>query len=91
MKRFAKCKAKVSIAHSSLDLKDIIAEVEEQEGEGGEGVKILTMKIIAIETKRVEPAIATTEKIGEGTDTPNKQISAREVTKDNTCKIDNIR
>lgn len=50
LKGFAKYKAKVSAAHFGLDLKNIIALAEEQEGEEeeGEGVEISAMKPIAV-------------------------------------------
>lgn len=79
LKGFVECKAKVSVAYSDLDLKDIFANAGEQEGEeGGE------------EAKRAEPIIAATEKIDEGTNALNDQASVEEVTKDSTCKTDSI-
>lgn len=86
--------AKVSATHSTLDLKDIIVEAREQEGEeekGAEGAEILAEKIVAVMAKRVEPTIATTKKTDEGMDVLNKKACTREVTIDNVCKIDYIR
>lgn len=38
----------------------------------------------------MEPTIATAKKTDEGTDVPNKQASAGEVAKDNTCETDSV-